>query len=198
MVSKTLQHIQHWSWQCVDFHTLNTLYIIFQDRELSLYCFHVCHFFSPKIVCDFCIFMITVIQSVGWSNVLLVWVSSNQTSWHILKFMSWYTIQHKFVPACSIERKTRFSRKLWLLYFADCWMISPHCICRHSHAPRSFNNWRQHGADNWKHFDHLALGLNFQALLYSVLLHFFVITFVADPGKFHQNGLKKVYLQIKE
>ena len=44
------QPIQHWSWQCMDFHTLNTLYIIFQDRELSLYCFHVCHFFQKLSV----------------------------------------------------------------------------------------------------------------------------------------------------
>ena len=33
---------------------------------------------------------------------------------HILKFMSWYIIQHIFVPACSVGRKTWFSRKPWL------------------------------------------------------------------------------------
>ena len=32
---------------------------------------------------------------------------------HILKFISWYIIQHIFVPACSVGRKTWFSRKLW-------------------------------------------------------------------------------------
>ena len=32
----------------------------------------------------------------------------------ILKFMSWYIIQHIFVPACSVGRKSWFSRKLWL------------------------------------------------------------------------------------
>ena len=34
---------------------------------------------------------------------------------HILKFVSWYIIQHIFVPACSVGRKTWFSRKPWLL-----------------------------------------------------------------------------------
>ena len=33
---------------------------------------------------------------------------------HILKFMSWYIIQHIFVPACLVGRKTWFSRKPWL------------------------------------------------------------------------------------
>ena len=33
---------------------------------------------------------------------------------HILKFMSWYIIQHIFVPACPVVRKTWFSRKPWL------------------------------------------------------------------------------------
>ena len=33
---------------------------------------------------------------------------------HILKFVSWYIIQHIFVPACSVGRKTWFSRKPWL------------------------------------------------------------------------------------
>ena len=32
---------------------------------------------------------------------------------HILKFMSWYTIEHIFVPACSVGRKTWFLRKPW-------------------------------------------------------------------------------------
>ena len=32
---------------------------------------------------------------------------------HILKFVSWYIIQHIFVPACSVGRKTWFSRKPW-------------------------------------------------------------------------------------
>ena len=32
---------------------------------------------------------------------------------HILKFVSWYIIQHIFVPACSVGRKTLFSRKPW-------------------------------------------------------------------------------------
>ena len=32
---------------------------------------------------------------------------------HILKFMTWYIIQHIFVPACSVGRKTWFSRKPW-------------------------------------------------------------------------------------
>ena len=31
---------------------------------------------------------------------------------HILKFVPWYIIQHIFVPACSVGRKTWFSRKL--------------------------------------------------------------------------------------
>ena len=33
---------------------------------------------------------------------------------HILKFVSWYIIQHIFVPTCSVGRKTWFSRKPWL------------------------------------------------------------------------------------
>ena len=33
---------------------------------------------------------------------------------HILKCVSWYIIQHVFVPACSVWRKTWFSRKPWL------------------------------------------------------------------------------------
>ena len=33
---------------------------------------------------------------------------------HILKFMSWFIIQHIFAPAYSAGRKTWFSRKLWL------------------------------------------------------------------------------------
>ena len=32
---------------------------------------------------------------------------------HILKFMFWYTIEHIFVPACSVGRKTWFLRKPW-------------------------------------------------------------------------------------
>ena len=32
---------------------------------------------------------------------------------HILKFMSWYIIQHIFFPDCSVGRKTWFSRKPW-------------------------------------------------------------------------------------
>ena len=32
---------------------------------------------------------------------------------HILKFISWYIIQHIFVPTCSVGRKTWFSRKPW-------------------------------------------------------------------------------------
>ena len=32
---------------------------------------------------------------------------------HILKFVSWYIIQQIFVPACSVGRKTWFSRKPW-------------------------------------------------------------------------------------
>ena len=34
---------------------------------------------------------------------------------HILKFTSWYTMKHIFVPACLVGRKTWFSRKTWFL-----------------------------------------------------------------------------------
>ena len=162
------QPIQHWSWQCMDFHTLNTLYIIFQDRELSLYCFHVCHFFQ-KLSVTFVSYSLSDDSLCSLNS--LSFFQPNKLR-HILKFMPWYTIQYKFVLACLIGRKTRFSRKLWLLYFTVWRMIPPHCICRHSHAPRSFANWRQHGADNWKYFDHLALGLNWHVLLCFVLDHF--------------------------
>ena len=92
-----------------------------------------------------------LLQSDGWFN---VWVSSNWTSWEeTVTFVS-----------CSLPDD----------------LSTPHCICRHSHAPRSFTNWRQHGADNWKYFDHLDLGLNLYVPSYSALGISFVITFVTD------------------
>ena len=49
---------------------------------------------------------------------------------HILKFMSWYIIQHISVPACSVGRKTWFSRKPAIktaILVQTLWIVSTSC-----------------------------------------------------------------------